>query len=226
MVTGLHSLVQKLEIPQPYILVAHSFGGYIARIYAERFPQELAGVLLVDPLTHEEWIHPTLAQHWRLRRAIFFTRCAGVLACFGMVRIGLWLLMLNKGEKPGPISRYIEVMRRIQEGVRKFPPNLRRPIRANWSRPGFFRNMAGYLKILPASASIVAQHSFPAGVPVTVLSAPDQPSEVLAAHRVMATRHVVASRGGHFIHLDEPELVIREVQQLAALSLGHRLNSQ
>jgi pimeloyl-ACP methyl ester carboxylesterase len=72
---------------------------------------------------------------------------------------------------------------------------------------------------LPASASIVAQHSFPARLPVTVLSAPDQPSEVLAAHRTMATRHVVASRGEHFIHLDEPDLVIREIQRMAASSL-------
>jgi pimeloyl-ACP methyl ester carboxylesterase len=221
MVMDLHSLVHKLDLPQPYILVAHSFGGYIARIYAQRFPRELAGVLLVDPLTPEEWIHPNSGQRWRLRRAIFFTRCAGVLAYFGMVRMGLWLLMLNKGEKSGPISRYIEVMRRIQEGVRKFPPDLRHPIRANWSRPGFFRNMAAYLEMLPACASLVAQHSFPAGLPVTVLSALDQPSQVLAAHRAMATRHVIASRGGHFIHLDEPELVIGEIQQLAASSAGH-----
>jgi pimeloyl-ACP methyl ester carboxylesterase len=219
MIADLHSLVQKLEIPQPYILVAHSFGGYIARLYAQRFPHELAGVLLVDPLTPEEWIHPNAAQCRRLRRAIFFTRAAGVLARFGFVRLGLWLILLRKSEKPGPISRYIEVMRRIQTEVRKFPPHLVRPIRANWSRPAFFRNMAAHLKMLPASASVVAGCNFPAGLPVTVLSAPGQPSQVLAAHRAMATRHVVASRGGHFIHLDEPELVIGEVERLATAAL-------
>jgi hypothetical protein len=107
-------------------------------------------------------------------------------------------------------------MRRIQTEVRKFPPHLMRPIRANWSRPAFFQNMAAYLEMLPACASMVARCDFPAGLPVTVLSASGQPSQVLAAHRAMATRHVVASRGGH---LDEPELVIGEVERLATAAL-------
>jgi pimeloyl-ACP methyl ester carboxylesterase len=214
MVQDLHALTQALKISSPHILVAHSFGGYIARLYAWHFPAQLAGVLLVDPLTPEEWLRPSLNQRWRLRRAIFFTQAAGVLACFGLVRFGVWMILSRKKEGPAPISRYVEVMRRIRSEVKKLPPEVIQPVRANWSRPAFFRNMAAYLKMLPASAGTVAETSFPAGVPVTVLSSGSQPEAVLAAHRAVATRHIGASQAGHFIHLDEPELVVRELQAL------------
>lgn len=214
MVQDLHALTQASKISSPHILVAHSFGGYIARLYAQRFPAQLAGVLLVDPLTPEEWLHPSLSQRWRLRRAIFFTQAAGVLACFGVVRIGLWMILSRKKDGPGPVSRYVEVMRRIRAELKKLPPEAMPPVRANWSRPAFFRNMAAYLKMLPASAEIVAETSFPAGLPVTVLTSGSQPEAVMAAHRAVATRHIVAPQAGHFIHLGEPELVIRELQAL------------
>src|SRR5262249_40874833 len=50
----LHQLVAALAISKPYILVAHSFGALIVTAYAQHFADELAGVVLVDPLTTEE----------------------------------------------------------------------------------------------------------------------------------------------------------------------------
>lgn len=45
----LHSLLSRAAIPQPYILAGHSYGGYIARLYASQFRDSLAGVVLVEP---------------------------------------------------------------------------------------------------------------------------------------------------------------------------------
>jgi len=44
----LHELLQRAPVPAPYILVGHSIGGDFARIYAGRFPAEVAGLVLVD----------------------------------------------------------------------------------------------------------------------------------------------------------------------------------
>jgi pimeloyl-ACP methyl ester carboxylesterase len=44
----LHELLKRASIPGPYILVGHSIGGSFARIYAGRFPSEVAGLVLLD----------------------------------------------------------------------------------------------------------------------------------------------------------------------------------
>lgn len=48
MVADLHGLLHKAGVPGPYLLVAHSYGGLIVRYYAQRYPREAAGMVLVD----------------------------------------------------------------------------------------------------------------------------------------------------------------------------------
>ncbi len=49
----LHALLGAAGVRPPYVLVGHSIGGLIARVYAERYPRETAALVLVDP-THED----------------------------------------------------------------------------------------------------------------------------------------------------------------------------
>lgn len=51
----LHTLLQAAQIKAPYVLVGHSLGGLIARVYAEQYPSEIAGMVLVDS-THEDTV--------------------------------------------------------------------------------------------------------------------------------------------------------------------------
>jgi pimeloyl-ACP methyl ester carboxylesterase len=48
----LHALLTDAEIPGPYVLVAHSAGGLVARLFASTYPDEVVGMVLVDT-THE-----------------------------------------------------------------------------------------------------------------------------------------------------------------------------
>jgi pimeloyl-ACP methyl ester carboxylesterase len=55
-VTGeLRGLLRAAGVPGPYVLAGHSLGGAYARHYAQRFPGEVAGLLLLDPF-HEEMV--------------------------------------------------------------------------------------------------------------------------------------------------------------------------
>lgn len=52
-VKELEQLLRLSEEPGPYILVGHSFAGLNVRLFASRYPERIAGLVLVDP-THEE----------------------------------------------------------------------------------------------------------------------------------------------------------------------------
>lgn len=46
--TDLHTLLQRGHIPGPYVLAGHSFGGLYVLNFAARYPNEVAGMVLVD----------------------------------------------------------------------------------------------------------------------------------------------------------------------------------
>jgi pimeloyl-ACP methyl ester carboxylesterase len=46
--TDLHNLLDRAHVPGPYVLAGHSFGGLYVRTYAAKYPEEVAGLVLVD----------------------------------------------------------------------------------------------------------------------------------------------------------------------------------
>jgi pimeloyl-ACP methyl ester carboxylesterase len=48
----LHALLREARTRGPYVLVGHSIGGLSVRLFTDRYPEEVAGVVLVEP-THE-----------------------------------------------------------------------------------------------------------------------------------------------------------------------------
>jgi len=54
MVADLHALLTAADVPGPYVLVGHSYGGFIVRLFAVLHPDEVAGLVLVDA-AHEDW---------------------------------------------------------------------------------------------------------------------------------------------------------------------------
>ncbi|RZU16366.1 pimeloyl-ACP methyl ester carboxylesterase [Kribbella rubisoli] len=46
--TDLHTLLHRGNVPGPYVLAGHSFGGLYVRTFAARYPDEVAGMVLVD----------------------------------------------------------------------------------------------------------------------------------------------------------------------------------
>jgi pimeloyl-ACP methyl ester carboxylesterase len=48
MVNDLHTMLVNAQISGPYVLVGHSIGGWIVRLYAAEFPDEVTGIVLLD----------------------------------------------------------------------------------------------------------------------------------------------------------------------------------
>jgi pimeloyl-ACP methyl ester carboxylesterase len=59
----LHTALQNAGIKPPYVLVGHSMGGITVRVFADMYPQEVAGLVLVDPSQEafNDWLktHPS-----------------------------------------------------------------------------------------------------------------------------------------------------------------------
>jgi len=55
MVADLRRMLRAAEIDGPYLLVGHSFGGLIVRVYAQRHGDEVAGVVLADSMHRDQF---------------------------------------------------------------------------------------------------------------------------------------------------------------------------
>jgi len=53
----LHLALEKSEIPGPYIVAGHSYGGLVVRAFADLFPGEVVGMVLVDASHPDQWAH-------------------------------------------------------------------------------------------------------------------------------------------------------------------------
>jgi pimeloyl-ACP methyl ester carboxylesterase len=54
----LHVALQKSGIKPPYVMVGHSFGGIYVRVFADMYPSEVVGMVLIDPSqeTFNDWL--------------------------------------------------------------------------------------------------------------------------------------------------------------------------
>jgi pimeloyl-ACP methyl ester carboxylesterase len=55
MVSELCDILSEEEIKPPCVLVGHSLGGFITRYFISLYPEEVAGLLLLDPAPEGYW---------------------------------------------------------------------------------------------------------------------------------------------------------------------------
>jgi hypothetical protein len=174
----------------------------------------VSGLLLVDPVNPCEWMPMPPAQTHRLHRGIALSRRGALLARFGVVRFALALALSGSRRLPRLIARLsagrgASTTDRLAGEVKKLPPHTWPMIRMHWSDERCFATMAEYLDRLPANVQAAVEGGWPAGIPAIVLtvngSSPDLPPGAI---------HRIAHNSGHWIQLDEPELVIEAVREL------------
>ncbi|HEY3835441.1 MAG TPA: alpha/beta hydrolase [Bryobacteraceae bacterium] len=91
--TELHAALQPAGEKPPFILVGHSFGGFIVRVFNGQYPDEVAGLVLVDSTQEDQyrllpraWADLGIAMRRRVRRQAFW---APLLIDFGITRLQL-----------------------------------------------------------------------------------------------------------------------------------------
>jgi pimeloyl-ACP methyl ester carboxylesterase len=70
------------------------------------------------------------------------------------------------------------------------------------------------LTVLSHSRTLPNPFGFPSDLPVDALERAFQQSQDMLARLVPGARHVIAARSGHYIQLDQPGLVTREIRRV------------
>ena len=95
--TDLHTLLVNAQIPGPYVLVGHSTGGAYARVFAARYPDQVAGMVFLDSQPNEAFtgLPDFPSQYSTLRRAS---------ALFpSLARLGVFRLVNQFASDPLPV---------------------------------------------------------------------------------------------------------------------------
>jgi pimeloyl-ACP methyl ester carboxylesterase len=86
-VDELHTLLTEADIMGPYVLVGHSLAGRYVRLFAQRYPTQVAGMVLVDA-RHEYSDQVSTPEQKALedRQQVASERLMGVLGRLGAMR--------------------------------------------------------------------------------------------------------------------------------------------
>jgi pimeloyl-ACP methyl ester carboxylesterase len=209
--SDLHTLLANAGIPGPYVLVGHSVGGKNVRMFALQYPDEVAGMVLVDSrsevadspiapgaLATSQSLPQVTGSEWSLY---------GILRRVGLVR-------LIGASQWGPAT--------LSEQTRTELALLAT------GQHGLDATAAESLAMTANNAELRAAPSL-GDKPLIVLAADESMNtiprwpEAQNQQAAMSTngRLIVVEGSGHYIQLDHPAVVIDAVQQVVTQARGH-----
>ena len=224
-VDELHAMLERAAIPPPYVLVGHSFGGLTMPLFAARFPEEIAGMVLVDPVAPAEW-NPPAEHDWKLTRiGAKVCRRAALLSRIGIIRLVAFLLTSGVKKPAGYLVRLISRGTPADSGsvsspwFSALPANEKGMAAVFWVQQKFALTIASQLENLPASAARIGELDNFCDKPVVILSAGTAPEHRRKEHAAMARRlplgnHVLAENSDHWIMQEDPDLVIGAIEKV------------
>ncbi len=166
----LKELLEKVKISKPFILVGHSRGGLIARFFANKYPDKICGLILIDP---------ALPEHRSMKRS-----------------------QRTDKEKVEFDAFYNSF---CTDSI-KYSATIRSEFNA-------------------ADSASISGKNFPSNIPITILasnkitkdkySKADTKIKVDLLNAYLKTapqiKLILTNKSGHFIHEDEPKLVVKEI---------------
>src|SRR6266581_6918088 len=193
----LHTLLDATGVPGPYVLVGHSFGGYVNRAFVHLYPNEVVGMVLVDSVHPAEWENPTPEQVRMIEVGLRYSWIAAWLARLGFVRFCLARLARGSPRLGWAAASAFGVgaaaaVQRIAGEVRKLPAPILPVVRALWSQPKNFMSLGQHVAALPVSAAQAAAVRSLGDLPLVVLSADHRTAPYAEWQRDLAR---ISSRG-------------------------------
>ena len=184
MAADLHALLVAADVPGPYVLVGHSAGGLVVRLYASTYPDEVVGMVLVDATPEDVWLRfkeLLPPAQWDEFEALTVTN-RDLLEAYPEAE-RLWTAPLEDDASTGQVREA-----RADAPLRPMP-----------------------LVVLFHGIPFAAP--FPEW-PGEAMEATMAALQEDLAGLVPNARHDIAAESGHNIHQDQPELVIEAVREV------------
>jgi len=212
MTEELHTLLANANVQGPYVLVGHSMGGVLMRVYAHNNPDQVAGMVLVDSAHEEQFIRYPKSVIKTVQDYIGQFHMLGLLGSTGITALVPQLI-------PNP----------------NLPDDAYAQYQAVLATTGFFEANVAELTALEESYAeaialqmtnfqnapfIVLSRGLSDATPILTESENQQLWEIwqqmqsdLAALSPESIQ-IIADQSGHNIQLDQPDLVIDAIRQV------------
>jgi pimeloyl-ACP methyl ester carboxylesterase len=210
-VEELHTLLANANVQGPYVLVGHSLGGMNMRVFANNYPEEVVGMVLVDSFHEERPIrNPELAKanHDATRQFRMFALLSST---------GMMALAPQSIPNPG------------------LPDDAYAQLQAITATTGYFDTFLSEMNSIEESSAEVRAQEITSirNIPLIVLSAGRQ--DTIASLSAAENQHlwedmqlqqselaalssdsrqIIAEQSGHNIQLDQPDLVIDAIREI------------
>jgi pimeloyl-ACP methyl ester carboxylesterase len=213
MVRELHALLTNAGIKKPYVLVGHSGGGINALLFASQYPEDVAGIVLVDSAHEDQGFKVPLLY-----------RVGPLTAPFGLPRLfsPLFLSAIPVFAKD---SRYPPVYRAMVARTNHVLASRQEFLSVEQSliEAGTEKKALGDLPLIVLTAS----HPYP------TVSLSQAQAEGLLHHKTLqkelaqrstSGKQIIVDNSSHFIQYDHPEVVIEAVRSVMDSVRRKRLN--
>lgn len=191
-VADLHALLTAAGEAGPYVLVAHSYGGLIGRLYASTYPDDVSGLVLVDALS-EGLRDAETPEQWATQRKLIE----------GDVRDGV---------AQYPALETIDVDRSFDQ-MRAAAPLRQLPLVVLSADRGWGPQVPSMIAAGTLPADVPPNFGY-------VTDAAQKAAQEKLARLVANAKHITNTNSGHEIHKEQPQLVIDAIRQVVEAVRG------
>ena len=193
-VADLHALLNATGETGPYVLVGHSYGGLIVRLYASTYPKDVAGLVLVDALT-EGLQDAETSEQWVIQRKLIE----------GDVRESVALY---------PALERINTDRSFDQ-VRAAAPLRSMPLVVLSADRPWGPQVPSMIKEGKLAKDVPLDSGY-------ITDAAQKKAQEQLAKLVPNAKHITKTNSGHEIHKEQPQLVIDAIREVVEAVRGKR----